>query len=571
MARITFQLLVFLSSALFSIPLAEGGDAENKPSEKFARQVLEAVDRISDSYVFELNRGEMAGWAITGMYRRFGEKMPPALAGQVVSAKDKKEDDDLIKLLTQGYENLSVANDKSKQSQVFEFAMLSIVDHLAHAELRPAIGCILRAPFYSVGLELSAESSDGFIRVATPIKDGPAYKAGIRAGDVITKITLLEDESGKVLEQPRAISMKGLAPGEVEKLLMGLRGSKVALTITAPGSKNPTQYEMARGPAEPETVLGNRRKANDAWDYLIDPEKKLAYIRLTNLKKNTARDLSQVLQNLQEQGMKGVILDLRFSPGGLLGAAVSIAEMFIKDGLITTIRLRLPYDADDYKAKREGRFSQVPLVCLVNGETKATSEVLAACLQDHYRAMIVGEPSGGEVYIPNSIEIETHDVRFPTALFYRPNGKKLDRMPVPGRPSDEWGVSPDKDCEVKLSAAEQKQLVQSLREIEAIRHLPLKEQKESTNDRQLKKAVDLLREKIVRSQKLISEKEAIETATKTLNENHPRFRVDHVKARKEDAEKRWFVFFEGDRQLPRNHMLVELSLNGDVQNIHRGR
>jgi carboxyl-terminal processing protease len=494
-------LKVIMVAAGISGPLlAEGRDSEHTSAEKFAHQVMEAVESISSNYVFELNRGEMAGWAIAGMYRRFGEKMPPAMASQVANAKDKKKEE-LIRLLTQSHENLSFAKDESKQPQIFEFAILSIVDHLAHAELRPGMVCILRAPFFGVGLELSAESADGLIRIATPLKDGPAYKAGIRAGDVITKITLLEDELGKLLDQPREISTKGLTHDEVERLLSGPRGSKVALTIIAASSKNPVRHEVPREPVEPETVLGSRRKTSDAWDYWIDPEKKLGYIRLTNLKKNTARDLSQALHHLQEQGMKGLILDLRFSPGGLLGAAVSIAEMFIKDGLITTIPIRLSDDAEDWRAQGKGKFTRVPLVCLVNGETKATSEVLAACLQDHHRAMIVGERSAGEVYIPNSIGIGDHDVSLPTALFYRPNGKKLDKMSIPGRPSDEWGVIPDKGYELKLATTEQKQLASRLHDMEAIPHQPVKEQKEPMRDRQLATALELFRDKITVSGK----------------------------------------------------------------------
>jgi carboxyl-terminal processing protease len=145
-------------------------------------------------------------------------------------------------------------------------------------------------------------SVDGMIRVATPIKDGPAYKAGIRAGDVITKITLREDKAGEPLDQPREISTTGLRLSEVEKLLWeGARGTKLKLTILAPNAKDPIQCEVPRERVEAETVLGCKRKANDAWDYFIEPKKKIGYIRLTKLTENTARDLNQALEQLHGQ------------------------------------------------------------------------------------------------------------------------------------------------------------------------------------------------------------------------------------------------------------------------------
>jgi len=245
---------------------------------------------------------------------------------------------------------------------------------------------------------------------------------------------------------------------------------------------------------DPENVMGSQRKKNDAWDYLIDPERKIGYVRVTKFRTNTARDLNLALEKLRAQGMNGLILDLRFSQGGYLVSVVSAANVFLKDGVITRVRGRNSEEV--YQAEGEGKFRDLPLVCLVNRETAATSEVLAACLQDYHRATIVGERSSGRAHIKNIIPIGEGEVRLPAALFYRANDKKLDRMPFPGRPADEWGVSPDKGYDSRLSLAEQKQLASRLRETEMIRHWPPMKQNEPMHDRQLEMALDLLKEKI---------------------------------------------------------------------------
>jgi carboxyl-terminal processing protease len=494
MARNTPHLLKLVIAASFvtGLFLVEGLGGEPKSAEKFADQVMEAVEKISDFYVLELNRREMVSWAMVGLYDRLGENMPPSIVARFAKAGDQNKDP-LINLLAEGFENLSVTRKEIKESQLFDYAILSMLGHLAHAEYQPK-----RPreswPSFGVGLELRKESSEGMIRVATPIRNGPAYKAGIRAGDVITKITLPQDKAGEPLDKPRKISTKGLTPSEVEALFCGPRGTKFKLTVLASNAKDPIQCEIVRELVERETVLGIRRKPNDDWDYLIDPEKKIGYIRLSRFSDYTVRDFRRALVELGGQGINGLILDLRFSPGGLLRTAVSIAEMFIKDGVITIIRDRK--EGEVYQAHGDGKFLQLPLVCLVNGETAGTSEVLAASLQDHHRATIVGERTRGKGYIHNSIPIGDGQVTVPFALFYRANGRKLDRMDVPGRPSDEWGVFPDQGYEVKLSAARHQELAKYFYDNEAISRDHENDEKTSIPDRQLAMALDLMCDRI---------------------------------------------------------------------------
>ena len=113
-------------------------------------------------------------------------------------------------------------------------------------------------------------------------------------------------------------------------------------------------------------MLGHKRNANDAWDYVIDPENQICYVRLTGFQENTARDLEQLMKKLYKAGIKGFILDLRFNPGGLLDQAVKISDLFIDDGMIVTIKPRVGPETS-YMGKSEGSYTAFPMVCLVNG------------------------------------------------------------------------------------------------------------------------------------------------------------------------------------------------------------
>src|SRR4029077_1932733 len=128
------------------------------------------------------------------------------------------------------------------------------------------------------------------------------------------------------------------------------------------------------------SVLGNKRNADDSWNYVIDPENKICYVRLTQFSANTARDLENVMKKLSKAGIKGFILDLRFNPGGLLDSSVKISDLFIEDGLIVSIGPRNGPETA-YIGKADGSYPAFPMVCLINGHSASASEIVSACLQ----------------------------------------------------------------------------------------------------------------------------------------------------------------------------------------------
>jgi carboxyl-terminal processing protease len=333
---------------------------------------------------------------------------------------------------------------------------------------------------------------DGVV-VETPIYNSPAYRAGIRAGDVITKIAQLHDASGKLLDEPLATLTKDLTVEHVEKMLHGKQDTRLLITLRRDGSDKPIEVEVPRWPVDPETVLGFRRKADGTWEYWADAERKIAYVRLTMFTSKTAKELEAAVKELERQRAKGLVLDLRGNPGGLLRAAVGVADLFVGNKPIVGIRPRTG-DGEKFSGQREMPETSMTVVCLVNGETKSAAEIVAACLQDHQRAVIVGERSFGKGCVQNIVNFEGGRFTLTIAAFYRPSGKCLNRSPRSAE-KDPWGVTPDADYLVSLTAEEGKKLATHLERLPVIYPAGARP-KDDFADRQLERARDYLRMKV---------------------------------------------------------------------------
>ena len=249
-------------------------------------------------------------------------------------------------------------------------------------ETAEAWGRDVRGNFKGIGVQIRRNNVKDMLQVVTPIMGSPAYKAEMQAGDIITTIIREVDSDGKPLPKPEVISTKGMTTEQAVKKILGKEGTKVKLIVEREGVKDPIEFNLIRGQIEVESVLGHKRNNDDSWNYVIDPENKICYVRLTQFSENTARDLEKVMKKLSKAGIKGFILDLRFNPGGLLDSAVKISDLFIDDGLIVTIRPRNGPETS-YVGKADGSYASFPMVCLVNGGSASASEIVSACLQDH--------------------------------------------------------------------------------------------------------------------------------------------------------------------------------------------
>jgi carboxyl-terminal processing protease len=238
---------------------------------------------------------------------------------------------------------------------------------------------------------------------------------------------------------------------------------------------------------------------DDSWDYYIDPKEKIAYIHLTQFARKSYIDIEKIVKQLDKDGVMGLVLDVRFNPGGYLDVARDICDLFIDDGLIVTIRPRVG-DELAMRGKMEPSYQNFPMVCLINGGSASGSEILAACLQDHNRAATIGERSYGKGSVQNITKFEATggEIKLTTATFWRPNNKNLNKASTKGTDEEDWGVRPDKNFNIKLEPAETATLGERMRDWanianpEAVKKEPDKEFK----DRQLDAALNYLREQI---------------------------------------------------------------------------
>ncbi len=357
--------------------------------------------------------------------------------------------------------------------------------------------------FGGVGIQLGLDAKTGILRVNSPMFGTPAYEAGILAGDLILKI---DDRSTEQFRVNDAI-----------KYIQGEPGTPISMTVLHEGETKPVTISMKRARIEVPSVLGYKRNKENLkeWFFMIDETNKIGYIRIVQFGEKTTSDVRRVLESLQSEGVKGLILDLRDNPGGLLTAAVDISNMFLNSGTIVSTKDRnnqgRVFEAKSGKALLEPA-NDHPLVILINKNSASASEIVAAALQDNQRAIIVGERSFGKGSVQKVIKMSTNP---PTALklttdsYWRPSGANIHRH-QDSKDSDEWGVKPNNGFEIPMTDEERLQYLKYRRDLDVIRMKPApdenkiegKEAKKPNKpfvDRALEKGLDYLRKKITKT------------------------------------------------------------------------
>ena len=293
----------------------------------------------------------------------------------------------------------------------------------------------IEGSFGCVGIQVGTDNA-GRLKVIAPLVGSPAYEAGIMPDDLIMEI---DGQSTEGMTLDRSTELMQGRPGTPVKVKVRHRdGETDDLTVT-------------RAIIELPTVMGDHRKADDSWDYMLDPAAKIGYVRLTSFAQKTAQELRSALEQLKKEGMKGLILDLRNNPGGLLPAAVEISNMFVPEGKIVSTKGRNTVERV-FEADKSKVVTDVPMVVLVNGNSASASEIVSACLQDHKRATVVGTRSYGKGSVQNIVEMEDGQgvLKLTVATYWRPSGKNIHRFKN-ARATDEWGVSPNPNMELKLT------------------------------------------------------------------------------------------------------------------------
>lgn len=281
--------------------------------------------------------------------------------------------------------------------------------------------------FSGVGIQIERDES-GDLKVVSPIEDTPAYRAGIKAGDMITHI------NGELA--------KGMMLDQAVKRIKGPSGTRVTLTVRSPDGKV-KDHSLKRDTVKVASVKGWKRLPGGGWNWIVDPVQRIGYVRLTNFSKTSLDDLDRAVKQMQAEGAKGMVLDVRSDPGGLLTTAVDIADRFIKEGTIVSTKAdrETPQSPSVNEADPGSKKLSMPIVVLVNQFSASASEILAGALKDHNRALIVGERTYGKGSVQMLFRVAGRNavLKLTTSHYYLPSGRCLHRE----ENSTEWGVDPD--------------------------------------------------------------------------------------------------------------------------------
>ncbi len=301
--------------------------------------------------------------------------------------------------------------------------------------------------FGGIGVKILLDPDTKQLTVANPLVGSPAYRAGIHAGD---KILRIDGES-----------TQGLSVEDASDRMRGKVGKPIVLTVLHLGETDPVDVELTRDLIQQDAVLGDSHNPDGSWRYFLDGQDRIAYVRLDGFGDKTAAELYRVLHRLDEQDMKGLILDLRNNPGGSLEAAIQVCDMFLRGPeTIVTTRGRDRQIRKEYISSGDAAFPRVPMVILINRLSASASEIVAACLQDHDRALIIGERSFGKGTVQELLSLAPGQgaVKFTTASYWRPSGRNIQRPKNPTE-TDTWGVLPNRGYEIELTPEQMARLV----------------------------------------------------------------------------------------------------------------
>lgn len=277
--------------------------------------------------------------------------------------------------------------------------------------------------FGGLGIEVGMEN--GFVKVISPIDDTPAAKAGIKAGDLIIRL----DE----------VQVKGKTLNEAVNIMRGEPGEPIVLTVVREGEAAPIEIKIIRAIITVKSVKQKLLEAN------------YGYLRISSFQADTSSSAKQAIRTLEKTNngkLKGLVLDLRNNPGGVLGAAVGVSDLFLKEGRIVNTEGRVADSDMDYDATDFDLLEGKPIVVLVNQGSASASEIVSGALQDHDRALILGEKTFGKGSVQTVLPIDkTTAVKLTTARYFTPSGRSIQAK----------GIVPDIEVEQREFTDKKKQ------------------------------------------------------------------------------------------------------------------
>jgi carboxyl-terminal processing protease len=350
-----------------------------------------------------------------------------AVAGDDPATR-RREFYDNLKIMSEVYDKI-INNyvDEMDPKEVMEGAIKGMLDELdEHSNYLPPMNyedLMMSTEGEFGGLGISLNIRDHYPTVVSPIEGTPAYYMGIQGGDQIIEI---EGESSRDFTSREAV-----------KLLRGKAGTQVNITIKRPGTEAPLPFTITRDIIKIESV---------PYAFMIDD---IGYIRVQNFARSTKAELKAKLDELTAAGMKGLILDLRFNPGGLLDAAQGVSELFLpKDELIVFTKGRLRSQNHSFYSESRGKvYNDVPLVVMINGSSASASEIVSAAIQDHDAGLVVGRTSFGKGSVQTVFRLDEDEaLKLTTARYFTPSGRSIHKErprhgddPLAEFPEDEAG------------------------------------------------------------------------------------------------------------------------------------
>lgn len=454
----------------------------------FAGDVIAIARRLRDEHAREPGLPELVAAAVNGLYAAAGAPVPPEVREELARPRSEAA---YAELLTRARLSLgdrpSLAGPRAFVATVT--ALSRAADPYCELSLERRANVASGDPEFGLGFELAGATGPDWLvyylelrvavvrrtvraddpaklprppvpapwRVKRVIPGGPAAAAGLRAGDQIVACNgrlVTPATTPRLVADLLLLTDPDLGPHTTAP---GGEGPKVVFGVRRDGEPGPLEVTIPVVPYDSdsvESVFGFARKADGGWDLFPNPATKIGYLRLGPVEQRAANEFHELLDQLAREGAAGLVLDLRWNPGGYVTPATEITGQFLKpDETVAVIKYRRPerQGPTPHAPPAAGRewAMAVPLAVLVNAETIGGGEMIAAALQDHQRAVVVGQRTAGKATVMSTYDTGIRGLAYRVTVGYsfRPNGKSRQRLPGSG-PLDEWGIRPDPGCEV---------------------------------------------------------------------------------------------------------------------------